>query len=91
MAVFANVTGQYVIQCLASCVSTVVTTTAVASDRCMIEIRRYPGIGCVAAIAIVAAGYVRWVFADRDCIVVAGIASTNHLCMIYHQDWLPKR
>ena len=91
MAIFANVTGQYVIQCFASCVSAVVTATAVASDRCVIEIGRYPAIGGVTTVTIVTACYVGWVFANRDCIVVTGIASADHLCMVHHQDWLPKR
>lgn len=57
----------------------------------MIEIRRYPGISCVAAIAIVAAGYVRWVFSNRDRIVVTGVTGTQDLCVIHHQSRLPER
>ena len=91
MAIFANITGRYVIQCFAGCVCTVVTARTIARDGGVIEIGRYPANSGVTAIAIVTACYMRWVFADRNRIVVTGFAGTNHLRMVHHQDWLPER
>ncbi len=91
MAIFTYVAGPNVVLIFADSVCAVVAANAIVRNRCMIEFCRNPAVGRVAAIAIVAAGYVRWVFSDRDCIVVAGLACTDDLSMINHHYWLPDR
>lgn len=66
----------------AGCCNAVVTAAAITNDANVIEIGRHPA-GCrMAVVAVIAAGYVRGCLARRDRAVVAGSASTHHLCMI---------
>ena len=89
MAVLADVRGRYVIQVFAGCVCTVVTTSAIPHDTCVLAICRHPGIGGVASIAIVTAAYVRRVLAWCDVGVVTGLASADDLRMVHHRCRLP--
>ena len=71
VAIFANVRRLNVRQVLANRVHAVMAINAIASDVQMIEICRQPAHGAVAVIAVVAAGYMRQVFAEGNDAVVA--------------------
>ncbi len=70
VAIFTDVAGQNVILVLANCIRAVVAINAIGRVVCMIEGCRYPSIGRMAGIAIVAAGNMGCVLADSDCVVV---------------------
>ena len=69
----------------------VMTADAVARDIGVIEVRRNPGRGCVAVIAVVAACDVQQVFATCCRAVVAGHAGTNYMRMIDRVGRRPER
>ena len=72
---------------LASCIGTVVAARTIADYVCVIEIRRCPGDGCVAIVAVVAAGQMCRVFAGCSYAVMAGAATAQHLSMINAIGW----
>jgi hypothetical protein len=82
VAVLANIRCLYVHRTLASRISTVVTTNAVVHDIGMVEVRRHPGHGRMAVIAIVAARNMSRVFANGRNAIVAGIAGAGNLRVV---------
>jgi len=83
VAIFTDVAGQHVILIFPNRVRTIVTTNAIARVIRMIKGCRYPAVGRMAGIAVVAARDMGRVFANRDRIVMTGRASTDHLCVIH--------
>jgi len=83
VAVFANIRRQNMCWAFADCIDTVVTAYAVARDVNVVEVGRYPAVGCMTVITGVATGDVRRVLACSDRSVVAGRAGANHLGMVY--------
>ena len=67
---------------LAGCCDAVVAVAAIADDICMVEIRRQPGIRCVAVFANITAGNVGWVFASRGDAVMAAAAIADDANMV---------
>lgn len=82
MAVLANVAGQNMIEVFADCIGTVVATKAISRNTGVIEIRRQPGHGRMAIVAIVATGNVGRVLAGSDCAVVTRATSANDLRVV---------
>lgn len=70
MAIFANIAGPDVILVLANCIVTVVATNTIRRVIRMIEGCRYPSIGRMTGIAIVATCDVGWVLANRYGVVM---------------------
>ena len=68
----------------------VMTINAIARDVGMVEVRWNPRRGCVAVIAIVAAGNVRYVFAGCCCAVVARHAGADDMRVIHCIGRCPK-
>ena len=91
MAVFADIAGRDVVQRLTGCIGTVVATATIAGNGRVIKIGGYPTDGRVAAIAIIATGNMRRVFADCDRIIVARLAGADNLGMVHHHYRLPER
>ena len=91
MAVFTDVGGYYVIRRFTGSVRSIVTTGAIAGDIGVIECRRNPAGGRMTIIAGIAACQVRRVLADRNSIVVAGLAGTNDLGVIHRHGRLKQR
>lgn len=83
MTVLADIGREHVRRVLARGIDTVVTAEAVVHDIDVVEIRRRPGIRCVAIIAIVTAGDMRQMFAGCDYAVVAEGATSQYLRMVY--------
>ena len=71
MAVLAEIARIDVSGALARRLYTVMAARAVVDDIGMIEVGRYPCVGCVAVVAIIAAADVRWVLAGSNSTVVA--------------------
>ena len=71
VTIFADVGRLWVQWTLASRVGSVMTADAVINNVCVIEICRQPRDSRVAVIAIIAAGDMRWVFADGYHTVMA--------------------
>ena len=70
MAVFAYVAGQNVVLILARCFSAIVATNTIGRVIRVIKRRRYPAIGRMAGVTVIAAGYAALVFADGNRIVM---------------------
>ena len=75
MAIFADRGRRNVRGVLAGCVGAIVAARAITDYVCVIEVRRCPGNGRVAIIAVVVAGQVRRVFAACGDAVMAGAAT----------------
>ena len=70
VTVFAHIHGLNMGRILACCISSIVTTKAIASDVHVVKIRRQPGHGRMAIITIVAARYVCRIFPGRRKAIV---------------------
>jgi hypothetical protein len=70
VAVFACIAGQYVILNLASRIRSVVAANTVCRVIGVIKGCRYPAVGRMADIAVVAACHMRRILANSDGIVV---------------------
>ncbi len=86
VAVFTNVRSLNVRRVLAGGVSSVMAAHAVAGYVDVIEIRRQPGNGAVAVVAIIATGNVRRVLAGRSDPIMAGAATAENLGVIDNHD-----
>ena len=82
VAVFADIGRKHVSRSFAGGVTTIVATGAIIRDVGMVKVRRSPGDGRVAVIAIVATRDVRRVLADRRGAVMARAANADDLSMI---------
>ncbi len=82
MTILANVRRQYVLWILSCGDRPVVATHAIAHDVSVIEVRRRPGDGRVAIVAIVAACDMRGVLAGRSDAVVTRGTTAEDLCVI---------
>ena len=60
----------------------IVATGAIVDETGVIEIGRNPGRRCVAVVTIVAALYMGWVLATRNCAVVTRTASADDLGVV---------
>ena len=83
MAGFADVGRLNMRRALAGGVRAVMTAEAVVHDVRMVKIRRYPCDCCVTVVAIVAAGDVGRVFADRRNAIVTRAADADYLRVVY--------
>ena len=82
VTVFANIARLHVRGAFARGFGAVVATEAVARNIDMIEVRWQPGNGCMAIVAIVAAGDMRRVFSSCRNTVMTGTAGTGYLCVV---------
>lgn len=89
VAILANIRRLYMKRALAGRVRAVVTTHAVVHNIGMVKISWHPGDRRVAVIAVIAAGYVGWVFTDGCKAIVAGITGTANLRVVDGVGWHP--
>ncbi len=89
VTIFADVGRLWVQWTLASRVRSVMTAAAVIDNVCVIEIGRQPRDSRVAVIAVIAAGDMRWVFANGYHTVMARATSPNNLSVVYRKCWNP--
>lgn len=82
MAIFTHIGGLNVSTAFAGCACPVMAGGAVRCDSGMIEIGRHPGVGRMAAFAIISARDMSGVFTGRDGAVMTAGADSNHLSMI---------
>jgi len=82
VTIFADVGRLRVQWTLASRVRSIMTADTVVDNVCMIEIRRQPRDSRVAVIAIIAAGDMRWVFANGYHTVMTRATSPNNLSVV---------
>ena len=61
-------------------------TGAIVNDSGMVKVRGAPGDCCVAIIAGIATGHVRWVFSGCDNAVMAAVAGTDNLSVVHSKD-----
>lgn len=90
VAVFADIRGLDMGRILTNRVVTVMATGTVVHDVGVIERCRYPANGCVAIVAVIATGNVRWRFSCRNRTVVAGRAGAHYLGVVHDIDWRKK-
>jgi len=89
VAVLADVGRLNVQRALPGRVSAVMAAGAVVDDVGVVEIRRDPGHGRVAVVAVVAAAYMSRMFARRGHAIMAGAAGADHLDMIHCEHGRP--
>ena len=82
VTIFTDVGGLRVQWTLAGRVCSVVAADAVVNNVRVVEICRQPGNSSVAVVAIIAAGDMRWVFANSYDTVMTRAASANNLSVI---------
>jgi len=82
VTIFADVGRLRVQWTLASRVGSVMTADAVINNVCVIEIGRQPRDSCVTVITIIAAGDMRWVFANGYHTVMTRATSSNNLSVV---------
>ncbi len=91
MTRLATITGREMGVVLASSLHSVVTAEAVARDAVVVEIRRPPGIGRVAALTSVVTRDVIGTLPAGNRAVVAREASARYLRVVHARDRLPSR
>ena len=89
VTVLAHIRRQRMRRPLAGRIRAVVTADAVAGDRCVIEVRRYPGHGRMAVVAVVTTRDVCRILARRNRAVVTREASADYLCVVDDISRLP--
>jgi len=89
VTIFADVGRLRVQWTLASCVGSVMTADTVIDNVCVIEIGRQPRDSRVAVITIIAAGDMRWVFANGYHTVMTRATSPNNLSVVNRECWNP--
>lgn len=89
MTVLAHVRRQWVRRALAGCIRAVVTTEAVVDDSGVVEVRRNPGHGRMAVVAVIATCNMCRILASRGRAVVTREAGTDDLQVINDISWFP--
>ena len=65
------------------------TAAAIVDDSNVIEIGGAPGIACMTVVTGITACDVSWMFTCCSYAIMAGVASTNNLEMVYRIDRSP--
>ena len=87
MTILTDGGSNYVCIVLAGCVRAVVATGTIAGNARMVEIRRRPGDGRVAIIAVVTTCEMSGVLSGSGDAIMTRTTTAQYLCMIHSIRW----